>query len=247
MTVFTYEKGRRGGACRDFLESSGRLANFKMLTILPIPTTRDGVYINGSDKTLHSLAREAGEGEVFLGYGIPEWLVDVLSGAGAIVVDAERDGEFLNENARLTALAVVCYLLSDGSVTPDERRIGIVGYGRIGGALLRLLIPLGCAVTVYSTRESVVHCLNSSGIVSELVRDGSPLPECELLLNTAPAPIFDTRASLPRGMKIIELAQGDNFGDLEVLRLPSLPNRYFPVSAGRAYAASLLRGLGGTI
>jgi len=247
MTVFTYEKSKRTGACRDFLESSGLLGNCEMLTILPIPSTRDGVNITGTDKTLLELSQKGRAGEVYLGYGLPDFVTSALKESGAVVVDAASDEAFLSENARLTALAVVSYILSGGELSPEGRRIGIVGYGRIGKALLRLLLPLGACVTVYSTREGVVCCLNASGVDAVLVSEGAELPDCELLVNTAPAKIFDTGGAKRRKTKVLELASGDNFEGVDAIRLPALPNRYFPVSAGIAYARALLRGMGGCV
>ena len=246
MTVLTYENGKRGGACRDFLINSGRLDGHKMLTILPIPTSRDGVHLTGSDKTLASVAAEACEGELYLGYDIPRFVSDALVGVGARVVDAALDEEFLLANARLTALGAVAYLLTGGSVSPDELRVGVVGYGRIGKALVRMLLALGTEVRVYSKRRGVVMCLADSGADATLIADGDPLPECDILINTAPATIFNSEKG-GEGTRIIELASGSNFGTREVERLPALPNRYFPESAGRAYALSLLRGIGGEV
>lgn len=250
MTIITYENGKRAGACREIVASSPLLNGYKMLTILPIPTTRDGVTVAGCDKTLDSLASEAKQGEAYLGYGLPRWLADALRGAGATVVDAALDEWFLTENARLTAIATLGIMLSDFERAPNEISVGIVGYGRIGRALIRLLLPLGYDVTVYSTRGAVVDCLGASGVSAVLVRAGDPLPASDLLVNTAPAPLFDC-SHAPREMPIYELAGGGNFTTadggtpLGLRPLPSLPNRYLPVSAGRAYAAALLRALGG--
>ncbi len=250
MTIVTYEKGKRAGACREIAASSPLLEGYKMLTILPIPTTRDGVRLTGCEVTLDSLASEAEEGEIYLGYQIPPWLADALIGAGARVVDAALDEGFLVENANLTAIATLGLMLREFERAPSEISVGIVGYGRIGRALLRLLLPLGYDVTVFSTRGAVVDCLGASGVSSRLVRSGDPLPVCDLLVNTAPAPLFDCSLASP-DMPIFELAGSGNFPvadggtRLDLRLLPSLPNRHLPVSAGRAYAAALLRALGG--
>ena len=243
MTVFTYENGERTGACKDFLLGSGELDGCKMLTILPIPSSRDGIFITGSDIPLATVIGGAGVGDTILGYGLCDELVASAKGAGAVVVDAAHDEEFLTENARLTALATLAYLLSDGVSPPDEKHIGIVGYGRIGRALLRLLLPLGVRVSVYTTRREVALCLCESGVDAAFVSEGDPLPHVDILVNTAPARIFE-----PDGVGagcVLELASGDNYPELDVTRLSALPARYYPESAGRAYAMALLRAVGG--
>lgn len=244
MTVFTYDDSKRAGACRDFLLSSGRMDKYKMLTILPIPTTRDGVHLTGSGVTLASLCLEAEPGEIYLGYGIPAFLSDSLSSAGAVVVDASLDGEFLLENARLTALATLAYILSRGDVSVDNLSVGVVGYGRIGRELVRLLLSVGARVRVFSTRRETVLCLSSSGVDATLVTGGDPIPAVDILVNTAPAKIFDENSPVRPDMDILELASGNFFGEARVTRLPSLPSRYYPVTAGRLYGAALLRALG---
>ena len=244
MTFFTYDDGKRTGACRDFLLSSGRLDGYKMLTILPIPTTRDGIHVFGSDETLDSLVGSAGVGDIYLGYGLPDLLVDGLRSVGAVVVDAARDEEFLVGNARLTALATVGKILTRGGKSPDGLSVGVVGYGRIGRVLVGLLLSLGAAVRVYSTRAATVLCLSRSGVDATLLHRGDPLPVHDLLINTAPDEIFDTDSPTPTGMEIWELATGENFPGRTVTRLPSLPQLYYPETAGRLYAEALLRAMG---
>ena len=57
----------------------------------------------------------------------------------------------------------------------------------------------------------------------------------DLLINTAPAVIFDTRDGVfPGGLRVIDLASGENFPGLsDVERYPSIPARMFPYSSGR--------------
>lgn len=243
MTVFTYDNGKRTGACRDFLLSCGRLGGHKMLTILPIPTTRDGIHITGSDKTLASLVDGAAAGDIYLGYGMPDFFREGLRAAGAVAVDVMADEDFLLGNAKLTAYATLLKILSLG-ISPEGMRVGVVGYGRIGRVLVRLLIAVGAEVRVYSTREATVLCLSRSGVDATLVRRGDPLPRQDVLINTAPDRIFDTGSPLPSEMEIFELASGENFGTIPITRLPALPERFYPEAAGRLYGEALLRGLG---
>ena len=183
-------------------------------------------------------------GGVYLGYGLPAFFRDGLFERGATVVDAALDEDFLLGNARLTALATVGHLFMPRDRSPEELSVGVVGYGRIGRALVRCLLALGVCVRVYSTRESAVHCLCASGVDAELVKVGDPIPEVDILINTAPSQIFDVATPTPTGTDILELASGENFPGRKITRLPALPLRYFPVSAGRLYGEALLRALG---
>jgi hypothetical protein len=62
-------------------------------------------------------------------------------------------------------------------------------------------------------------------------------------VNTAPAVIFDTSSgAVPDGLRIIDLASGDNFPGLaSVEKYPSVPAKMFPLSAGRAWGRSIER------
>ncbi len=247
MTTVTYEKTKRGEACREILDSSEALSSFKMLTILPIPTTRDGEHITGCDDLLCDLVRSAGDGELVVGYDIPEDVSRQLSERGCRVCDCGTDERFLSRNAELTAVATLGVIIEHEERDPSELDIGIVGYGRIGRRLTRLLLALGARIRVYTTRREVAMGLWDSGVDATEVRTGDK-PLChDLLINTAPSRILDTGKGFPSKMRIIELAGGDNFPGLSVMRCPSLPARYFPISAGRAWAESVLRLVGGGV
>lgn len=245
MTTVTYEKTKRGEACRKILEESVALAPYKMLTILPIPTTRDGVHITGSDTPLTELLSSAGEGCAVVGYGIPASVTQRLRSLGCAVVDSECDEGFLERNAALTAVATLGIVLSSEERDPSELDIGIVGYGRIGKRLLRLFLSLGSRVRIYTTRQRTALCLADSGVDATDVSTLRIPYRHDLLINTAPSPVLDTGESFPHGMRILELASGDNFHGVSVERCPSLPAKCFPVSAGKAWAESVIRLLGG--
>ena len=70
------------------------------------------------------------------------------------------------------------------------------------------------------------------------------LDELDVLINTAPTPLancFEGRR-IPRGLSVIELASGKNFDGVEgVIKLPSIPERSYPKTAGRAYFHAIQR------
>jgi hypothetical protein len=68
----------------------------------------------------------------------------------------------------------------------------------------------------------------------------------DYLINTAPVRIVgEDVVGVLGSAKILELASGDNFpAGLAVERLPSLPAKKYPRSAGKCLAESILRMLG---
>lgn len=198
-------------------------------------------------------AVEARRGDFAVGYAFPSSLAHDLAERGVTVADAEKDERFLSANAYLTALATAGYLLQTQTRAPGELKIGIIGYGRIGRELLRLLLFLGADCRVYTASEEKRRELGECGIESALssenrekaggVRRFSGL---DLLINTAPARLIrEEEAEELSGVRVIELASGDNIpADIPYERLASLPAKTYPESAGRLYADFALRALG---
>ena len=247
MKIITFGKGERLRYCAELLGGETVLSGYSELVILPIPTTVDGIHINATDTRLDELAGTVGEGSFVLGYGIPEPDVARLEDAGATVCDALGDEIFLERNAELTALGTVGVLLTSAGRGISELSVGVVGYGRIGRHLIRILLFLGARVRVYTRKASTRLELCSLGIDASLSSDGD-YAGLDYLINTAPDRILtvkETREVMAHG-EIIDLASGVNFpGELSITKLGGIPGLMYPVSAGRIYAEAALRYEGG--
>lgn len=247
MTTTVYENTERGGTCRDFLSKFVPKERFRHLIILPIPTCRGRTrLLSGTDLDIDEALSLAGEGTLAVGYGIPRDAADGARARGCVVVDSASDEEFLRRNGELTALATVGILLTTEKRSPEELRVGVVGYGRIGKSLVRTLLYLGCPVKVFTSRPSVLLELASYGIDAEESLGCTSAAGLDVLINTAPAVLFDRDGLSYSPLRIIDLASGDSFPDIPgVERYPSLPARAFPESAGLAWGRSVLRTLEG--
>lgn len=241
MTTKVYEKGLRAESCVEHLLSSGCLSEYRELILLPIPTTKDGIHLSGYDMECMEAVLEAGHGTLVVGYGIPEDVGTFIIGSGGEYVDVMLDERFLVANAELTARAMLGILLTEGERSVEELRLGIVGYGRIGRALLRLLLFLGAKVRVFTTSEVTERELGEMGIETFPSGDPEGLVGLDILINTAPSQLIAPE-DIPPGLVIMELASGENFlGVKGVLRYPSLPQRLYPRTAGRLWAMSVER------
>ena len=239
MTTKVYEKGLRAKSCVEHLLSSGALDLYRELILLPIPTTKDGIHLSGYDMECMEAVLEVGHGTLVVGYGIPEDVGMFIVGSGGDYVDVACDESFLSANAELTARATLGILLTECEKSVEEMMLGVVGYGRIGRALVRLLLFFGAHVRVFSSSEKTRLELGEAGIDSVASGDGNGLLGLDILINTAPKQIFHSE-NIPEGLTIMELASGDNFvGVPGVLRYPSLPLRLYPRTAGRLWAKSV--------
>ncbi len=243
MTVDVIAGGEREEACGAVL--SERLADFKFshVSVLPIPTTRNGVDINGSTVTLESLASLSCAGALFCSYGAPPSFLSEIEARGGAAVDVAEDEGFTEENAALTAECTLSYIMSGSKRAVRDLKIGIVGYGRIGRRLFELLLFHGAYVKVFTRKNSTRVALSVLGGEAELVSEAN-LSDLDIIVNTAPCRLFTRKQCKNLKARVLELAPGENFPYTEdVVYLPSLPGKMLPETAGRLYAEAVLRAL----
>ena len=247
MKISAFGDSGRVRECERCLLSCVGEPLYSHLLLLPIPTTRDGVYINGTDIPLTSLLDSARDGVLIAGYSIPDELRDALASRGADVLDASLSEDFLTVNADITARGAIGHVLSESVRDLPDMSIAVIGYGRIGSRLVRYLLFLGARVTVLSCRESVCRELASSGVPVAQTGECS-LTGFDLIINTAPAPVLCEAdiASLGEGVRVIDLASGRFLpSSPRVTKLASIPEAMYPVSAGRVYADHIKKYLYG--
>lgn len=222
------------------LKSLDRIGNIK---ILPIPSTRDGERITGTEIRLSDFLLGLSYDSFVIGYGLPQNMKEELEKRHVKFYDGAYDEEFLEENAYITAVGALEYVMQTSKRIPSDMSFGIVGYGRIGSALVRLLLFLGARVRIFSSKPLTRIELGNFGVDSSEIKLTGPelceLSELDVILNTAPTDLSGAfpEKCIPHRMRIIDLASGDSFpGVAGVEYLPSLPDRMYPESAGRVYA-----------
>ena len=243
MSIETFGSGERLRIAADLL---GKRFVSRELVLLPVPTTRDKTHISGTEIPLSEVAQQIEGGALCVGYGLPLDFATEVKRLSAEVLDLSEDENYLKDNAWLTALGAVGYILTTDGCAVSDMRVGIVGYGRIGELLVRILSFLGAKVRVYSTSPEKRRTLGALGVESSPL-DGlfSDADGTHILINTAPTDL--SPYVFGRGYKrIVELASGKNFeGVAGVEYLPSLPEKMFPISAGQSYYKAVMRHIQG--
>lgn len=240
MMIHSYENGKRATACISYLEASEIADDARDIILLPIPSTRDNETILNTNIYINEVLDGVEDGTVISGYGLPGAFIDAAIARGGRVLDLSLDENFLLLNAELTALCALGIFLGNGERAPADVSVGIVGYGRIGRRLTELFLYLGAKVRVFSTRRSARIDLGEYGVASEESSEDADLSGLDILFNTAPAVIFRPER-IPRELRIIDLASGDNFPGVSVEKYPSVPAKMFPLSAGRAWGMAVER------
>ena len=243
MIIHSYENSQRADACIDYLRGSECAKIVDQIILLPIPTTRDNCTIFNTKIYINDVL-DMLDGEILVsGYGLPNGFGERARQSGAYVVDLMEDEDFLLENAELTALCALGIFLGSTKISPRDLSVGVVGYGRIGKRLTNLFLYHGANVKVFTSRENMRLELCEWGVASVSSAKDADLGGLDILINTAPAVIFDPQV-IPSGLRVIDLASGDNFpGVPKVEKYPSIPAKMFPCSAGRAWGRALERHL----
>ena len=239
MKVFTYSEDARILAAKAVLESAEK--ENARVHLLPIPSK--GFFADAA--ACEAFFEKLTPGDLACGYGIPLAHCERIERCGGTVFEEETDAEFIDANAILTAEATMGFLLS-AARAPRDLAVGIVGYGRIGQALCRMLLFFGARVRVFTRRASVRAALGAAGIESRPIGytegEAADLSGLDLLIQTAPAKIF-TKDNAP-AIPLWNLAAAAYIGEgVAVRQLSALPAKITYESGGKVLAHAVLRAL----
>ena len=241
--AFLREKGHKVNHI--FYDGNGGFKIYNNV-ILPVPALKNG-FLNAPDcpnkitaEQLFGLLPE--KTTVYAGM-INDKLQSLAEKRGARLYDYYRDEAMLRENALLTAKAVLV-LLGQKSIEIGNGKIFILGFGRCGKALYRVLTENGGCVTVVTSKKPKCDFISFDEI-SERIREAS------LVINTVPSTVLGENELLKinKDTTLIEIAAapyGVDFAaakrlGINVIKAPALPGRYFPKEAGEIIAETILR------
>ena len=191
------------------------------------------------------------------GGGKPEELLNVLADDAALcggnlnhplleglpTVDLLRDEEYLAANAALTADCALRVAAGELTTAFADASAVILGWGRIGKCLAKLLSALGTDVTIVARKEKDRAMIRALGYQAASVEDLNRLaPGKRLLFNTVPAPILgqEESAAWQECVKI-DLASQRGLDGPDVIWSRGLPGVRTPVSSGALIARTILR------
>lgn len=230
------------------LKMSDLISSSKYI-ILPVPASRNKKVINApfsnadivlSEKLFSNLKNKV----VFA--GIVSSLIEDVKPSGLYIRDYYQREDFLIPNALLTAEGAVSIALKEYGKSIFSSRCLVVGFGRIGKILAKLLKNMGAKVTVSARSVKDISLAKISGFETTNVSKINEKADFDLIFNTVPALVPDAAvlSFLSSARMIIDLASApggtDKFAaeELGIKLIPALgiPGKCFPEAAGEIIA-----------
>lgn len=159
--------------------------------------------------------------------------------SGYRTVDFLQDPLYLSRNAAITADCAIRVAAQTLKTTFADTPVLVIGWGRIGKCLAKMLKNLGCDVAVAARKESDRAMLIALGY--RAVNYDTSLKPYRLIINTVPAPVFSREITLCTDCVKIELASSPGLTGEDVISAKGLPGIHTPESSGRLIAATFLR------
>ena len=163
--------------------------------------------------------------------------------AGYPCMDLLKDQRYLAKNAMITAYCALSLAEKEMKVTWEDCPVLILGWGRIGKCLGKLLKALGARVSVAARKEADLSMLAALGFdAREISSLDCILRRYRVIFNTVPHPVL-SRSQLELCRKdcvLVELASSPGMDGSNVIDGRGLPARLAPESAGKLIARTVL-------
>ena len=216
------------------------------IVIGPIPCSNDNEFINApfhSEKIqINEVFRCMNKNQLFIAGRISEKIVHLAQVCNVYTVDMLEREEFAVLNAIPTAEGAIQIAMEELPITLHNSNVLILGYGRIGKVLAKMLYGIGANVYVEARKYSDLAWIKSYGykpvILSEL---SQTVKNMNVLFNTIPSVILNNEVlrMLNSECLIIDLASKPGGVDFEKAReiglkaiwALSLPGKVAPATA----------------
>ncbi len=222
--------------------------------VFPLPVTRDGININAPFFSSHINMKydlcPLLDSQAIFG-GIITSFAEAVNNPKIHINDYYAREDFMIFNALLTAEGAVKIALNESQDTINKSKCLVVGYGRIGKVLSRLLKDMGALVTVSARNSKDVSWAKINGYQTINVNNLENEVHFDLVFNTVPAVILNsTNLHLIKiSNLIIDLASAPGGVDtktaealgIKVKLAPGLPGKFFPKSAGKIIVETIYK------
>ena len=199
--------------------------------LLDIPSfSKNGILRNGDP--FHDLISRFSPGIRIWGGRLPEAM---KSG------DLLENPQYVAENAAITADCAIRLCSLSLRSTWKDSKVLVIGWGRIGKYLCRMLKAMGAQVTVCARKAPDLALLSAFGyqvtVPEKLNGNGY-----QVIFNTAPAALMDETAlgDCPIPM---DLASQEGLTGCQVIKARGLPGIYAPITSGTLIGKTILKAI----
>jgi dipicolinate synthase subunit A len=194
--------------------------------LLPVPSLDADGRIKGG-QSLNDLLAILPKGITIIGGNLPPL-------ENYRVIDLLKDPLYVAENASITAYCAIRHAMNKLPITLKGCPCLIIGWGRIGKCLARLLKAMDAQVTVFARKETDRAMLAALGYDAT---DSLSPENYRLIFNTAPELLLP---DCPGDALKIDLASVPGITGQDVLWARGLPGKDAPESAGSLMARRIL-------
>ncbi len=246
VSVFGFEKDIDTAGLnisKDMYEALG-----SEVIILPIPASRDDISINApyakNPILIEDFLAMIGPAKLVLAGHISPVLAARFDREGIALIDYYNREELMVKNAIPTAEGALEIALAEMPITLFGSKALVIGYGRIGKILTKMLIALGSDVTVSARRWGDMAWIECAGAkTAHTAKIAADIGKYDVIFNTVPSLVLgeEELSNMSDNALIIDLASVPGGVDLEtakslnrrVIWALSLPGKTAPISAGR--------------
>ncbi len=246
--------------CGEVCKTAEKAVQGSDAVILPLPVSSDGEHISmplsgGCKLTIEKLCTLMSQNGTMLlcGGKLPKKAISLCEAYGISVFDYYERDEFAIANAVPTAEGAIEIAMHEIPTTINESSALVIGYGRIGKVLARLLDSLGARVTVSARKPSDLAWIRAYGYDSAVTQKLAQVfskQRFDMIFNTVPHMVLGKEeleavgkhgliidlASKPGG---VDIAAAEEIG-MNIIWALSLPGKVAPVTSGRIIADTVL-------
>lgn len=227
--------------------SLNRAVKSAQYVILPLPYSKDGVNINApfSDKQIEiqDIVKYIRSDNMVIGGKLDSNITDALDKKNIKYYDVMEYEELAVYNSIPTAEGALQIAMEETDRTIHNSRCLIIGFGRIGEILAKILMALGAEITVSARKIKDFSWMFVYGYnqikTSEIAKN---INKFDIIFNTVPAEVINEAVlrKVKKDALIIDLASAPGGVDFDAAKkLPvkmisalSLPGKVAPASAG---------------
>jgi len=218
------------------------------VVIGPLPCSNDNETLNAPfhPEKIHinEVLKTMSKNQLFIAGRISEKIAHLAQVYNVYSVDLLEREEMAVLNAIPTAEGAIQIAFEEMPITLHDSKAQILGFGRIGKILAKMLSGIGAKVFVEARKYSDIAWIKSYGynpvLISELEKH---LPDADVIFNTIPHIILNTNmlGKIRKDCLIIDLASKPGGVDFEKAKLMglkaiwalSLPGKVAPVTAAK--------------